>query len=118
MNAKSDKRGLTEPKRDGIERLLATSVSEGILQAFHLEVVSLSANAVDRRGLTVFYTVASEDLGAVLAAAERLRVTIQRRVATVPYWMTVLPGDAPAWSPERDRPSPSANSPEEASDAV
>jgi hypothetical protein len=92
---------------DGVERLLVSGADDDLMSV-HFPVAYV-ANAVERRGRTVFYTVMAADLEAVLAAARAQGgVTVQRRVeapAGSPpeaYWPVAVKGRAAPWTSADD----------------
>jgi hypothetical protein len=96
----------TEPPP--VERILVTG-ADAALDEFHLMTL-LWVNPIERRGRTVFYTVAGVDLPLVLEQARAARVTVQRRVeGDLPpgsppeaYWPVEVRGDAEPWRPDAD----------------
>jgi hypothetical protein len=90
-------------RRPGVHRLLVTGRTEAQLERFHLEA-GLVANAVERRGNTVLYTVFDEELELVIKAARRHYLTVQQRADSdqPPYWLVVNAGIAEPWKPEAE----------------
>lgn len=89
-------------KRADIERVLATAPT-GEFVAF-LSEIGTSVNICHTRGHTAMLTVVPGRYDAVLAAAKKTRVTLQRRREDVPegsppddYWELVHRGLAKPW---------------------
>lgn len=102
MNEKSEAVSATDGQSAGaaaseVQRILVTG-SNARLQMFHGAVCSV-ANAIERRGQTLFYTVLDSDLGAVLNVARLAGVTVQQQAEQPPFWPVVVQGHSEPWAP-------------------
>jgi hypothetical protein len=84
----------------GLHRFLVTGATEEEGVRFGIEV-EMIANAVEAKGLTVFYTVPRQFLSQFIDSAERLKITVQQRVPNPPFWNLVVQGAGKEWHAEK-----------------
>lgn len=84
-------------RRPGVHRLLVTGGDEQLM-AFHMPIC-MTANAIERRKQTVFYTVFDDDLEAVIKVAKKTGVTVQQdsRDEGPENWVLVVAGKSAPW---------------------
>ena len=79
-----------------IHRLLVTGRTNLQLVQFSI-TGGVYANAIDRRNMTILFTVAAEHLHEVLTAAKQYGLTVQQRADEPPWWPVVVAGVAGPW---------------------
>lgn len=88
-----------------VERALVTGKDDEELNIFHFAVFAY-ANAIERRGNTIFYTVMGEDWPAFMRAVESVNITAQQMDSSnrdEEIWNVVHQGAAAPWKPKSKR---------------